>query len=88
MKRFLVFWDSDNDEQDVADGYADQAMLHAKSINKTIRTKVIDTLSSDQDKAFWDKPDTIECVTVEGTTKNETALNPSDERINEMVDDL
>ena len=88
MKRFLVFWDSGNDQQDVADGYADQAKLHAKSINKTIRTKVIDTQSSDSDKSFWDSPNTIECVTVDDTTKKDTALTPSDGKINEMVDDL
>lgn len=88
MKRFLVFWDSNNDQEDVADGFADQAKLHANSVNKTIRTKVIDTRSKDPDKSFWDSPDTIECVTVDDSTKKSTALNPSDSRINEMVDDL
>ncbi len=88
MKRFLVFWDSENDEEDVADGYADQARIHAKSIEKDIAAKVVDTRSSDSDKSFWDSPDTTECVTVDGSTKKDTALNPSDSRINDMVDSL
>ena len=88
LKRFLVFWDSNNDLEDVGQGYADEAYVHAKKIKKRIETKLVDALTKDPDKQFWNAPDTIECVTVDGTTKKDTALNPADDEIDAMVDNL
>jgi hypothetical protein len=88
VKRFLVFWDSGNDLENVAQGYADEALVHAKKIDKQIQTKLVDVSKSDPDKQFWDAPDTIECVTVDGTAKKDTALNPTDDQIDVMVDNL
>jgi len=88
MKRFIVFWDSENDQEDVAQGYCDEAMLHAKKIGKALQTKLVDVDKSDPDKSFWDSPDTIECVTTDDGTKKETALNPEDDKIDEMVDNI
>jgi hypothetical protein len=88
MKRFLVFWDSANDQEDVAQGYADEALVHAKQTKKAIGTKLVDINNTDLDKKYWDSPSTIECVTVDGTTKKDTAFNPDDSEIDGMVDNL
>ena len=88
MKRFLIFWDSGNDQELVAQSYAAEARAHAKQINKPIQTKVVDVSKSDPDKQYWDQPDTIECVTVDDTTKKETALRPQNSDIDLMVDNL
>ena len=88
MKRFLVFWDSENDQEDVAQGYADEALVHAKSIKKQIQPKLIDINGGDSDKQYWDSPSTVECVTVDGTTKKDTALDPNDSEIDGLVDSL
>jgi hypothetical protein len=87
-KHFLVFWDSENDQKNLAQGYADEAEVHAKQIGKPIRTKLVDTKSNDPDKQYWDPPNTIECVTVDGTTKKDSVLDPQDSEIDQMVDDL
>lgn len=88
MKRFLVFWDSQNDPGLVAQHYAKEAKDHAAATSKSISTKLVDTNSSDPDKQFWDAPSTIECVTVDTTTKKDTALDPDDPTIDGMVDNL
>jgi hypothetical protein len=53
MKRFLVFWDSGNDQQGFAEGYADEAAAHPKKINKQLETKLVDVSGSDRDRHFW-----------------------------------
>jgi hypothetical protein len=88
MKRFLVFWNSGFDQEDVAQGYADEAALHAKKSNKQIAAKLVDVTGKDPDKQFWDSPDTIECVSIDGATKKDTVLNPPDDVIDQMVDNL
>ena len=88
VKRFLVFWDSGNDAELVARHYKTEAENHARAIHKQIVSKLVDTNSSDPDKQFWDAPSTIECVTVDGTAKKDTAQDPQDTQIDQMVDNL
>jgi hypothetical protein len=63
-------------------------MIHAKKISKPLQQKLIDVSKNDPDKKFWDSPDTIECVTIDDTTKKDSALDPSDSQIDQMVDNL
>ena len=88
MNRFLVFWDSEFDEEDTAQTYADQASVHAQKMHKQLSAKLVDTRSNSPDKKYWNQPDTIECVTVRDSTKIDTDLNPGRDRVEEMVDNL
>jgi hypothetical protein len=88
MIRFLVFWNSGFDLQNTAQAMADHAAVHAKQTGKQLSTRLVDVTAASPDKAFWDQPDTIECVTVKDGVKKDSALNPAFDEIDAMVDSL
>ena len=89
MKHFLAFYNSQFDPSMQAQTYADEAEAHARAIGCQISSKIVDVLGQDPDKQYWDSPNTIECVMVDGTTKKETVLNPSAlTDIDSMIDRL
>jgi hypothetical protein len=89
MKMFFAFYNSNYDSEAQAQAYADEALVHAASIHKQVTSQAVNVLWKSPANKFWDSPETIECVTVDGNDKKEARLNPSSlNEIDQMIDSL
>lgn len=88
-KEFDIYYSKSNDALRVVWNYHRIATDHAKTIGKAITVSEIDvdTATADQ-KKYWSGTATIECAAVADGKKIDSAANPSEPRVDEMIDKL
>lgn len=89
MNRFIVFYSRDNDARRVVRTYRRRAKSRADATDKQLSTSAVNVdLRSDPDEKFRSGRGTIECVSVADDNVVDREMNPTLDRIHEMVDEL
>jgi hypothetical protein len=88
-KEFDIFYSKSNDALGVVRTYHKIASDHAKETKKDVAVSDIDVdTATDDQKKYWSGTATIECAAVAGDKIVDHDVNPSEQRIDEMIDKL
>jgi hypothetical protein len=87
--QLLIFYSSNNAQQNVVDSYHSHAAQHARDAGKQVSITDVDVDTADDSQLeLWNRTTLIECVGVSNGAAVDRAVNPTLPRLEQIVDAL